>query len=215
VFTGLIQSLGQLRLVGARHLDILCEESFCQAMAIGDSIAVDGVCLTVETFTAQSFTVTVSPETLRRTTLGAAVNSQWPVNLEPALRVGDRLGGHFVSGHVDGLGTIESIAQTEESWEISLTLPTDLAPFIVEKGSIAINGVSLTVADCNTTGTWFKVAVIPHTYGNTNLQHLRSQSLVNLETDMLGKYVAKFMRSAPANGQSEITPEFLAEHGFV
>lgn len=216
MFTGLIQSLGQLRLLGPRHLDVLCEEaSFCQTLAIGDSIAVDGVCLTVETFTKESFTVTVSPETLRRSTLGATVNTNWPVNLEPALRVGDRLGGHFVSGHVDGLGTIESIVQTEESWEISLTIPSDLAPYIVEKGSIAINGVSLTVADCNTAGTWFKVAVIPHTYVSTNLQQLRSQSLVNLETDMLGKYVAKFMRSSVLDKSSEITPEFLVEHGFV
>jgi riboflavin synthase len=215
VFTGLVQALGQLRLQGPRHLDVLCEESFCQSLAIGDSIAVDGVCLTVETFTAQLFTVTVSPETLRRTTLGALVNTNWPVNLEPALRVGDRLGGHFVSGHVDGLGSIDAIVQTEESWEISLTIPDELAPFIVEKGSIAINGISLTVADCNASGNWFKVAVIPHTYANTNLAQLRSQSLVNLETDMLGKYVAKFMRSSPASARDAITPEFLAEHGFI
>lgn len=216
MFTGLIQALGQVRSLSPRQLEVHCDAaSLYQTIAIGDSIAVDGVCLTVETFTDRSFTVTISPETLRRTTLGVRVNTDWPVNLEPALRVGDRLGGHFVSGHVDGLGTVDGIEETEESWELSIAVPPNLAQYVVEKGSIAINGVSLTVADCNAAGTWLKVAVIPHSYASTNLQRLNSQTLVNLEMDILGKYVAKFMRVPHPETLANITPEFLAEHGFV
>jgi riboflavin synthase len=220
VFTGLIHSSGYLQALGAHQLCVqCCDTTFAQILAIGDSVAVDGVCLTVETVTDANFVVTVSPETLRRTTLGTALQTGWCVNLEPALRVGDRLGGHFVTGHVDGVAQVEQVIQTAESWEISFTVEPALGHYILPKGSVALNGVSLTVADCTTDGTQFKVAVIPHSFAQTNLHALTPQLWVNIETDLLGKYVAKLLSYpnilATVTPTPEISLEFLAEHGFV
>jgi riboflavin synthase len=226
VFTGLIQASGYLQSISPRQLLIWVQSgAFMNALGIGDSVAVDGACLTVESLTEKGFVVTTSPETLDRTTLGQSVDTDWMTNLEPALRVGDRLGGHFVSGHIDGVGRVVAVEQTAESWEIHFAVPLTLGRYIVSKGSVAINGVSLTVANCTEDGTQFSVAVIPHSFANTNLQSLTPQRAVNIETDMLGKYVAKFLRY-PADALAphqesadrsslEITPDFLAEHGFV
>ncbi|MCG9893673.1 MAG: riboflavin synthase [Thermosynechococcaceae cyanobacterium MS004] len=246
MFTGLIQASGQLQSLGPRQLLVSCKERrLSEGLALGDSVAVDGVCLTVETVADAGFVVTVSPETLNRTTLGDRVDTDWSVNLEPALRVGDRLGGHFVTGHIDGLGTVQSVQQSAESWLITFTVPIALGRYMVSKGSVAINGISLTIADCTEDGTQFTAAVIPHSFGQTNLQRLTPQTSVNIETDVLGKYVAKFLRSPipaaqvdwPMNASGEsgresgrepnrepsrepirlpvITSDFLAEHGFV
>lgn len=222
MFTGLIQGKGYLRSKGANQLQISCPaQPWVSALALGDSVAVDGVCLTVETLLPGGFVVTISPETMERTILEQRVNSQAQVNLEPALRVGDRLGGHFVTGHIDGIGTVEDVAQVSESWEIRIRVPVEIANYIVFKGSITVNGISLTVANCNPEGTWFTVAVIPHSFAETNLQELSPGSLVNLETDVLGKYVAKFLRTPHVDqnqtlnpGLPEISLEFLTEHGF-
>lgn len=224
VFTGLIQALGYLKPASAYQLAVHWQDpALANSLAIGDSVAVDGVCLTVETLIPQGFMVTTSPETLQRTTLNTSLETHAPVNLEPALKVGDRLGGHFVTGHIDGMGQVDDLVVTDTSWAISFRVPAAIATYIVPKGSIAVNGISLTVAECNSTGTWFKVVVIPHSFSMTNLQDLQSGSLVNLETDLLGKYVAKLMRlnlGQPTTGQPlspgtpEITLGFLAEHGF-
>ena len=224
MFTGLIQALGYLKPAATHQLAIHCQApSLVATLAIGDSVAVDGVCLTVESFIPQGFVVTTSPETMQRTTLSDSLATNATVNLEPALRVGDRLGGHFVTGHIDGVGRVDDVMATETSWEMGFGVPMEIAPYIVPKGSIAVNGVSLTVADCNAAGTWFKVAVIPHSFAMTNLQTLHSGSLVNLETDLLGKYVAKLMRQDTETTEmgppltpntAGITLEFLAEHGF-
>lgn len=199
-------------------------------LLIGDSVAVDGVCLTVEELLPNGFIASASPETLRRTTLGAEVKQ---VNLETSLRAGGKIGGHFVTGHVDGIGCLRDVVQTAGSWEITFNAPTEfaslwlqqIAPFIVPKGSIAVNGISLTVADCDAAGTWFKTAVIPHTFKTTNLHYLSPGSLVNIEADILGKYAAKFIQSrinytgfsAESNSLAaeEITEDFLTEHGFL
>jgi riboflavin synthase len=220
VFTGLIQASGSLQSIGPHQLLIRVRDSaFLNALGIGDSVAVDGACLTVESLTEKGFVVTTSPETLNRTTLGQSIDTDWTVNLEPALRVGDRLGGHFVSGHVDGLGRVVAVEQTAESWEIHFAVPLTLGRYIISKGSVTINGVSLTVADCTEDGTQFSIAVIPHSFANTNLQFLTPQCPVNIETDMLGKYVAKFLHypagAIARNSSPEVTPDFLAEHGFV
>jgi riboflavin synthase len=220
VFTGLIQSAGYLQALGARQLCVqCCDTTFAQMLAIGDSVSVDGVCLTAETVTDANFVATVSPETLRRTTLGTALQTGWCANLEPALRVGDRLGGHFVTGHVDGVAQVERVIQTAESWEISFAVEPALGRYILPKGSVALNGISLTVADCTADGTEFKVAVIPHSFAQTNLQALTPQMLVNVETDLLGKYVAKLLSCpdtlATVAPTPDISLEFLAEHGFV
>lgn len=195
-------------------------------LAIGDSVAVDGVCLTVAKILADGFVADVSPETLERSTLGQRSQVTNYVNLETSLRVGSKIGGHFVTGHVDGIGClIESVA-TQRAWEMTFAAPStladrwqsDIAPYIVGKGSIAVNGISLTVADCDADSSWFKVAVIPHTYTETNLCYLKIGDLVNLECDILGKYVDKLLhrnRSPQSEKVNDISLAFLAEHGYI
>lgn len=218
MFTGLIQGLGYLQPQGPQQILVKCGAvPFGDDLAIGDSVAVDGVCLTVETLVAQGFIVSVSPETVQRTTLSQRLQTHQAVNLEPALRVGDRLGGHFVTGHIDDVGEFQGLEQTDTSWELSFTVPDAIARFIIHKGSVAINGVSLTVADCHESGTHFKVAVIPHSFANTNLNTLSPGDQVNIENDVLGKYVAKLLHlpgHPSATPAPEITTEFLATHGF-
>lgn len=220
MFTGLIQALGHLSVAATDRLQVHCSSlSILADLAIGDSIAVDGVCLTVEKILPQGFIVAASPETRNRTTLGQRANTGAPVNLETSLRVGSKLGGHFVTGHVDGVGWLQGAEPTADSWEMSFTAPTAVGRYILSKGSIAVNGVSLTVADCNAEGTWFKAAVIPHSFATTNLQVLQPDSPVNLEADLLGKYAEKFLRLSHSTleqptATTTVTPEFLAEHGF-
>jgi riboflavin synthase len=186
-------------------------------MELGDSIAVDGVCLTVETALANGFIVTASPETLNRSTLGHLPDGA-VVNLEGSLRVGSKIGGHFVTGHVDGLGSLEEAIASNTSWELRFAVTSPMvARYIVPKGSIAVNGISLTVADCSPTGDWFSVAVIPVTYAETNLQHLQPHQPVNLEGDVLGKYAEKFLNLGPTTtaAPADISLDFLAEHGYA
>jgi len=239
VFTGLIQTLGTLQSLTDQQLQIAwgaqVSDSLKAAMELGDSMAVDGVCLTVTQILPSGFVAAVSPETLRRTTL-AHQQVSTAVNLEPSLRAGSKLGGHFVTGHIDGIGYLQSSVAIANAWEMAFTVSDPrVSRYIVPKGSIAINGVSLTVADCNQEGSWFTVAVIPLTYAETNLQYLTPGSPVNLEGDVLGKYVEKFLRLGPAadaiahptgdalehwevaaDGRtSSMTSAFLAEHGYL
>lgn len=221
MFTGLIQALGKLQPLDSDRLQITCLDSCSSIMAditLGDSIAVDGVCLTVATILPKGFIATASPETLIRSTLGQ-IPIDHPVNLESSLRVGAKIGGHFVTGHVDGQGYVEETIQTDNAWEISFTIPKhQVARYIVPKGSISVNGISLTVADCSPSGDWFKVAVIPVTYDETNLQYLQPNDAVNLEGDILGKYVERFTQLDNGNGcgieQPDISLDFLATHGY-
>ena len=229
VFTGLIQALGTIRSVGGDRFDVSCRPNASQVilqdLAIGDSVAVDGICLTVEEILPHGFVATASDETLRRTTLGENHRSAPYVNLETSVRVGSKLGGHFVTGHIDGIGCLEESLQTPNSWELRFTAPTTLtdlwqrqvARYLVPKGSIAVNGVSLTIADCDPDGRWFKVAVIPHSYAETNLSHLEIGSWVNVESDILGKYVEKLLghQVPSSNRLDDISPAFLAEHGYL
>lgn len=229
MFTGLIQATGNVRLLSENELRIVCASpAILDDLALGDSVSVDGVCLTVTQILKNGFDAAVSPETLRRTTLGDR-SPDALVNLETSLRVGSKLGGHFVTGHVDGAGDFEAAVQTATSWEMSFRVPDQrVSRYIVPKGSISVNGISLTVADCDASGNWFKVAVIPLTYTETNLGQLREGDRVNLEGDVLGKYVEKFLRldaglpSAPVSEwealvtpDNSITPAFLAEHGYL
>lgn len=217
MFTGLIQALGKLQTLEHDRLQISGLDSSSPIMAdiaLGDSIAVDGVCLTVATILPKGFIVTASPETLERSTLGH-IPPERPVNLESSLRVGSKIGGHFVTGHVDGQGYVGEIIKTDSAWEISFTVPkSQVARYIVPKGSIGVNGISLTIADCSALGDWFKVAVIPVTYDETNLQYLQPNDAVNLEGDILGKYVERFAQVGPSTGQGDISLDFLAEHGY-
>lgn len=221
MFTGLIQTIGTLYHIGTSQLQIRCQAEGYSALmsdiALGDSIAVDGICLTVESILPQGFIAAVSPETLDRTSLGKLADGS-RVNLEASLRVGSKIGGHFVTGHIDGQGVLETAEETSNAWTLSFTVSdARVAKYIVPKGSIAVNGISLTIADCSPSGDWFAVAVIPVTYRETNLRYLSSGDWVNLEGDVLGKYVEKFMgQGHHQNGsdQPAISLGFLAEHGY-
>ncbi|MEY2979264.1 MAG: riboflavin synthase [Prochlorotrichaceae cyanobacterium] len=223
MFTGLVQSLGQAAFVDAYHLRIryLSPPSFAAAVEPGDSIAVDGICLTVEQHTATGFIAATSPETLQRTTLSQleSTGQDAIVNLEPSLRAGDKIGGHFVTGHIDGLGYLQEAAETPPFWTLSFQVSSEspVTRYLVLKGSIAINGVSLTIATCNERRTQFSIAVIPLTYEQTNLQYLRSGHPVNLEADILGKYVDQLLhhpQRSSAVPEPNLDLAFLQEHGY-
>jgi riboflavin synthase len=181
---------------------------------IGDSIAIDGACVTVVEFSTRSFTVDIMPETYDRTTL-ASLKPGSCVNLERTLRVGDRLGGHIVSGHIDAIGTLVSVTPRDNANILRVRFPETLGHFVIPQGSIAVDGVSLTVVRCEK--DWFEVSLIPHTWGVTVLSQKQAADQVNVETDMLGKYIfrmtqpdAKVSSKAPTIGS-----EFLAKHGFL
>jgi len=214
MFTGLVQTIGIIEQRDRDRLVIHCPDLVAK-IAIGDSVAVNGVCLTATQVSDASFIADVSPETLGRTNFSDRKLKY--VNLETALAVGDRVGGHFVSGHIDGIGKLCDRAIIGNSWELGFEAIPEVARYIVFKGSIAINGISLTVSYCNDSGTNFRVAVIPHTYDNTTLKDLNIGSSVHLEGDLLGKYVEKFLKfnnSTYASPTAPITPEFLIENGW-
>jgi riboflavin synthase len=227
MFTGLVQSLGNLRFLADDKLEVLCFSSgaglILTGLCIGDSVAVDGACLTVEQILPQGFIAAVSPETIARTNIGQRDRATH-VNLETSLRVGGKIGGHFVTGHIDGVGRLVSVTDTATAWVLCFAAPPNLTQqwsdyvsrYLVSKGSITVNGVSLTIADCDPEGNWFTVAVIPHTYSHTNLAELKPDEWVNLEADILGKYVEKSIGGDGGRSKNReiITPEFLAANGY-
>lgn len=197
MFTGLIEATGEISAVtpvpGGFRLAL--RTALARELADGDSLAVNGVCLTVMSPDGSGVQADISPETARVTTLGA-LRPGAIVNLERPLKADARLGGHFVQGHVDGTGTIEGLAQEGESFRLSVAFPAALAPFIVHRGSIAVDGISLTVAglqDCR-----FDVQIVPYTWTHTNLRTRTSGDAVNLECDILGKYVARALETGAA-----------------
>ena len=217
MFTGIVQSTGKLKKLKSL-LEIEVIDNFFE-IAIGDSIAVDGICLTVKEIFQKKFTVDVSEETFQKTTLGLNSNVNQIVNLEPALRISDRLGGHIVSGHVDGIGIIESIEKLEKSWLLSIKWKNEnFSKYIVNKGSICVNGISLTIAKYKNQGEVFTIAIIPHTWNNTNLKNLNIGDSVNLEADALIKYVEKLLlfnkNSTGENSKNEISSIWLKENGW-
>lgn len=215
MFTGLIQTIGLIEQRDHARLVIHCPDIVAK-IAIGDSVAVNGVCLTATHVSETNFVADVSPETLGRTNLGDRKLKY--VNLEMALAVGDRIGGHFVSGHIDGVGKLSDRTLVGNSWELGFEAIPEVARYVVFKGSITINGISLTVSYCNDSGSNFRVAVIPHTYDNTTLKYLDIGSSVHLEGDLLGKYVEKFLKSSHIASHNlatpAITPAFLTENGW-
>ncbi|NDF62009.1 MAG: riboflavin synthase [Synechococcaceae bacterium WBB_3_034] len=219
MFTGLVQAVGQLQRTGTGvELLIPAGSALDPAqLQLGDSVAVDGVCLTVTAQSSQGFRADVSEETLARTTLAAKAKQRAWVNLEPALRLADRLGGHLVSGHVDGQGTVVAVEQQSASWQLSLRWddPT-YGRYVCEKASVAVDGISLTVAGCSHDGASFWIAVIPHTWVSTTLRHLRPGDAVNLEADLLAKYTERLLRhgSPAAAAEPPLTAAWLADHGW-
>ncbi|MGH7812116.1 MAG: riboflavin synthase [Candidatus Binatia bacterium] len=193
MFTGLIEDVGRvgaLRRKNGSAIMTVETKLAARAMALGASVAVNGACLTVVKKLKGAFTVDVSPETLARTNL-AQLERGTLVNLEQSLRLQERLGGHLVTGHVDGVATVESVRMQGEFTIFDFRLPVRLGAFLVAKGSVAVDGISLTVNDCRRDG--FSVAIIPFTLQHTNLQARSLGDKVNIETDLIGKYVHSFM----------------------
>jgi riboflavin synthase len=216
MFTGLIQDLGRVRRLdrqgNSARLQIV-SELVKDDLQLGESIAVNGVCLTVTDWDSTSFSADVSPETLDCSTLGSLVPNSL-VNLERALRLSDRLGGHLVSGHIDCVATIRRRYQDQNAVRFEFELPAEALRYLVEKGSVAVDGISLTVTKVTAIG--FAVAIIPHSLERTNLQERREGDRVNIETDLLGRYVERLIQGGAAQSpEGGITLDFLAKNGFM
>jgi len=214
MFTGLVEGTGEITGLTpqAEGLRLTVRTSFAAAeLSLGESVAVAGACLTVVALTPPAAAFEVSPETLKRTTFPLKKVGD-RVNLERSLRLGDRLGGHLVTGHVDAVGTVKEVRSGPAHFQLKIELPEALSRFVIEKGSIAVDGVSLTVNACR--GNAFLVNIIPFTAKETTLAALKVGDRVNLETDIIGKYVARLLgREAPLG--EGITAKLLAEHGFL
>ncbi len=213
MFTGIVQGTGGVKCFGndiqssritiETHLDI-------DDLTQGDSISVNGACLTITAISTGCFTALISHETIKITTLGKTKRGDC-VNLEKALKTSDSLGGHLVTGHVDGVGSITKISKIGNTTFVSIRLSKELRDYVVRKGSITVDGISLTVKDVLIDG--FEVSIIPYTIENTTLALKKEGDSVNIETDIIGKYVERLLPSQA--GKSKIDIGFLAEHGFI
>ncbi len=215
MFTGLIEDLGILRDIrtGAGQAVLTVGTALPMVeFTLGESIAINGVCLTVTRFAEGAFSADVSPETLDCTTLGR-LSAGSRVNLERALRLSDRLGGHLVTGHVDGLARLVERRQDGNSWRFRFQGDATLFSQLVDKGSVAVDGISLTVNQVKSDS--FSLAVIPHTLAMTTLQERKVGDEVNIETDLIGKYVARFLQHGGHGKVQGVTMETLAKHGFL
>ncbi|SMC55915.1 riboflavin synthase [Sporomusa malonica] len=216
MFTGLVEELGKVKQIarGAKSVRLtVAGVKVLTDVKLGDSIAVNGTCLTVVEFSRDWFTADVMPETVDRTAL-AGLKPGDTVNLERTLRVGDRLGGHIVSGHIDGVGQILAKEQNDNAVIVRIGAGPEVMRYIIQKGSIAIDGTSLTVVDFGP--DWFTVSLIPHTASMTTVGLKTTGEPVNLETDIIGKYVEKLLGlSQIAKPADKITLSFLEQHGFT
>ena len=212
MFTGIIEEVGHVKSLhrGAKSFTLEVEaEKVLEGTLVGDSIATNGVCLTVTSLTGHGFTADVMPETVSRTALGELVSGS-PVNLERALSLQTRLGGHIVSGHIDGTGRIADRRQDDTALWLTIECDSKLLRYIIEKGSVTLQGVSLTVARVDARS--FAVSLIPHTQAATTLHQAKVGDLVNIENDIIAKYVEKLLGKAPDNG-SDILDK-MAKYGF-
>ncbi len=213
MFTGIIEEIGKIKTFNKNsngaEIEIECSKVLNDSK-IGDSISVNGTCQTVVEISNNSFKARISDETLKVTNFNSAKIGQ-AVNLERALTLSSRLGGHIVSGHIDGVGKFISKEKLTDFYNLCFEIPSEVDKYIVYKGSITINGISLTVASIK--NNIVEVAIIPHTFENTNLFNLKEGDLVNIETDLLGKYVEKIL--SVNNNKKDISIDFLMENGFV
>ncbi|MBV8529515.1 MAG: riboflavin synthase [Candidatus Dormibacteraeota bacterium] len=195
MFSGIVIGQGQVTAVGEGRIDVRAPSSVLSGLEIGESVAVNGVCLTVVVVAGAGFAADVMPETLSRTSLGDLGTGD-TVNLEPALRVGDELGGHLVTGHVDAVGTVTEVREDGNARCVSIEMPQRLAPLLAEKGSVAVDGISLTVVDV--TDSAFTVSLIPHTLGATTAGGWRLGTKVNIEVDLIARYVRRALANVGA-----------------
>ncbi|MDF2568920.1 MAG: ribE [Sporomusa sp.] len=216
MFTGLVEELGKVKQIarGAKSVRLtVAGRKVLADVKLGDSIAVNGTCLTVVDFSGDYFTADVMPETVERTALSGLKPGD-TVNLERTLRVGDRLGGHIVSGHIDGVGVILAKEQNDNAVVVRIGAGPEVMRYIIHKGSIAVDGTSLTVVDSG--ADWFTVSLIPHTAAMTTVGLKTTGEPVNLEADIIGKYVEKLLGlSQAAKPADKITLGFLEQHGFT
>lgn len=208
MFTGIIEELGKILSITQDKITVECG-TVIEGTKLGDSIAVNGVCLTVIEIFPQGFVADVSPETFRVTALGNLQKGDL-VNLERAMKADGRFGGHIVSGHVDGRAKFVGCKKLGDFYDLEVELPSELAKYTIKKGSIAICGISLTIAGVNK--NFINLAIIPHTFENTNLKTLKKGDFVNIEVDMMAKYIEKLLSTS--DNKSRISLEFLQEHGF-
>ena len=217
MFTGIIEEIGIVKSVKSKVINIEANKIF-DYLKLGDSVAVNGTCLTISSFSNKIFNADITTETLSRTNLGD-LKSGFKVNLERALTLNGRLGGHIVSGHVDGVGIIKNISKDSEDIELVIECSANLMKYIIEKGSVAVDGISLTVAKVDNNKNSFSVAIIPHTLKETVLYYKKAGDKVNIENDIIGKYVEKFLtfnnyNNEKNNKNSNINMEFLIKNGF-
>ncbi|AEG31806.1 riboflavin synthase [Thiomicrospira cyclica] len=215
MFTGIIAAVGHIKAIepknGDWRLTLATGSLALSDVQLGDSIATNGVCLTAIELGADFFVADVSAETLGVTTLGSMkVGSR--VNLEKALRLADRLGGHLVSGHVDGVGEVLRVSQDARSWRFVISAPNTIAHYIAHKGSVCINGISLTVNHVD--GHTFDVNIVPHTMDNTTIVDWQVGTQLNLEVDLLARYLERLLQGQQAPAPSKITADFLASSGY-
>ena len=216
MFTGIVEEKGKVKSIkkGAKSAMLSIEgNKIFEDVNLGDSIAVNGVCLTVTSYSKNVFTADVMNETLKRSSLGSLKNGS-EVNLERAMAANGRFGGHIVSGHIDGTGVISDMSKDDIAIWVTISTTAEILRLIVEKGSIAIDGISLTVARVSNTD--FAVSVIPHTGANTNLLDKKVGDVVNLENDITGKYIEKLLglSKEEKKPESRITKDFLTKYGF-
>jgi len=214
MFTGIIEELGTIKefsKAGSNAVITVSCKEILEGVKIGDSIAIDGVCQTVISLGVNTFKAEVSSETISVTTF-SKFKTGTIVNLERAMTLSSRLGGHIVLGHVDGLGQIKIIQKDENFYRINVAANEDLEKYIAKKGSITVNGTSLTIA--NTSSNEFELAIIPHTFENTNLKLLKSGDYVNLEVDILARYIEKILSTGNNGSKNMLDENFLKENGF-
>ncbi len=217
MFTGIVQEVGTLKRkvkTSDKYKLVIEVEDFLDEVSIGDSIAVNGVCLTVVKFNSNTFTVDVMPETVKSTNIDDVYNGA-PLNLEKSLQPYNFMGGHIVSGHVDGTGKIQSIKKENNSRLLNIKISEEITQYIVDKGSIALNGISLTIAELKDNS--ITVSIIPETWNSTNFQSLKTGDKLNIEVDIVGKYVDKLMnkKEEEKEKKEKITKDLLRENGFI
>lgn len=219
MFTGIVEEIGQVKSVkkGSKSAELFIQgNEVLKDTKIGDSIAVNGVCLTVTSIEKNSFSADVMAETMRRSSLGSLTSGS-KVNLERAMAADGRFGGHIVSGHIDGTGTISDYTKEDNAVWVTIDADAKILRYVIEKGSIAIDGISLTVAYVD--DKCFKVSIIPHTSVNTTLIHKNVGDIVNLENDVVGKYIDKLITTqhevGTTNKKTSIDSKFLMENGFM